>query len=165
MSNRIVLILGWVSGAIAVLAGCGPGVADFTRDLGGGYALVSTGPLQRYILAGEDYAVRNLVVDVDHDGEFIVSIRLAVREYQCEPGPTLTELITPEVEYWVIDKRKDRVYGPLSRADYGRLGLEMGFSDDLQLDEGRISEYLALAKQLNREARIKEGECRPFIPG
>lgn len=162
MMNRGALILSWISGATAVLLGCGPGVADFSRELGDGYSYVSTGPLQKYILAGGDFAVPNLVVDVDHDNDFIVAMRLVVEEYECEPGPTLTEIVTPEVEYWIIEKGKSRVLGPLAPADFNRLGRQLGLSEDLQLDEGQPREYLALAKQLNQEARVEAGECRPF---
>lgn len=150
---------------VPLVLGCGPGVADFTRDLGNGYSYVSADPLQKYVLAGNDYAVPNLVVDVAYDENFIVALRLVVQEYECEPGPILTEIVTPQIEYWIVEKKAERISGPLSRSDFEQRRHQLRLSDDLSLDEGKTQKYLARAKQLDRERRIRSGGCRPLASG
>ena len=152
----------WV--ALFALA-CGPGVADFTRDLGDGYSFVSTGPFQKYVLFGDDYAVRNLVVDLAHDDRFIVGLRLVAEEYECQPGPTLSTMITPAVEYWLVEKSSGEVHGPLSRRAFDEERERLGVPAGLQLDSTRAQESLARFSNPSLESKVESGVCRPFDSG
>ena len=146
------------------LIGCGPGVADFSQDLGDGYSFVSAGPLQKYILLGGEYAVRNVVADFDYDEMAIIAVRLVVEEYECDPGPTLTEVVTENVEFWVIDKSERVSVGPMSLEEFQSRRQALGVVPGLRLDHSKVHEILERAKRFNRRERVESGECRPFTP-
>lgn len=139
---------------------CGPGVADFTKQLGAGYEFASAGPLQKFITGPQGVAVGNLVVDYDYDERFVIALRLIAVGYECEPGPHLTELITSNHEYWLVDKHERRVLGPYDRDTFEETRVRIGVPDELDLDLTAQDRFLARARQTGREELVRSSACR-----
>lgn len=137
----------------------GPGMMDYTERLGSGYKYVSDNSLSKWIMRSGQPVIDILVIDHQYDGDFIVALRLKTILYKCEPGPFLTDKLTNELEYWLIDKANDKVFMAKDAEEFARLRKEHKVPDHLKLDPGQKEYFLKSYHELKRDELIRDDRC------
>ncbi len=108
---------------LMALAGCGPGIADYSSRIGNTeYYFTHNDSANRYIWRklvkdGQDVIIDKKVIDFKFDDEYIVAVRQVARSYNCEERTIATELLY-QYEYWVIDLNAQSVIGPMDEMHY-----------------------------------------------
>ncbi len=109
----------------------GPGAADYDYRLAGDYELQRSATRYIYILrmpsrpSGSKMVVPETVTGIAWDSDFI----LASRENRESSGASESP------DYWVIDVKSEKVYGPLSESEFAEKRKTLRVSEKLKLKD------------------------------
>ncbi|RYF22817.1 MAG: DUF3997 domain-containing protein [Flavobacteriales bacterium] len=102
--------------------------SDYMDDLGDGYALVSESNANQYITGPDDMGkglIPCTVEQINTDSLFIIAS-------QRENPDCSDEMLSGKQGYWIIDKKKKKIYGPLDSAGFEKKKLELKVSLSLR---------------------------------
>ncbi|MFC5283653.1 DUF3997 domain-containing protein [Pedobacter alpinus] len=111
------------------LASCS--VSDYTEDLGNEYSLVSESKTIQFITGPNDSTFTGLVpctVESFASDDFYI-----IAKQRNNPGCSNLDLSSLSINYWIIDKKREKVYGPLDSLSFNRMRKGMSISNSLKL--------------------------------
>jgi len=115
------------------LYGCntyfGPGMADFSYKLSGDYSLAKAG--NGRIWSNNKQIVTDDVTEISWDEDFI----LAKQE-------VLTKQQNKNINYWIINVKENKTYGPLNEEEFNNKRKELNVNDELKLEKREKYKYL-----------------------
>jgi len=131
MVKKYVLALSFII-LSCILYGCGyfgPGMADFDYHLSGSYHLYKAGEAKIWTCYGSSkQIVEGNITGIAWDDDFILA-------EQIKDG---------KKNYWIIDVKNNKIYGPLSEPDFNAKGKELKTNSKLKLE--KPEKYKSLEK-------------------
>jgi hypothetical protein len=114
---------------ILILSGCGPGVSDFTEDLGNGYKYHRNSPLDRFIAPNmwndQTPIIPSKVVEFEKHGDYVLAKREIV-----EIGSSGSRAGSGRFDFWILNTATPSASGPLSKNTF------VWLLEDLELSIG-----------------------------
>ena len=107
---------------LMVLSGCGylgPGNADFNYELSGKYELVHSPVTAIWSNTGVGKAVEEEVIGIAWNNDFILA----------------EQKINNNSNYWIIDVKNNKIYGPLNTASFDTKRSELKIDQTLKLEK------------------------------
>ncbi len=121
MRKKLLLIFLILS--FAVLYGCGgyfgPGMADYSYKLSGDYKLFKAGSADIWSSDGMVQIIEGDIVGISWDDSFILAKQSKDKA----------------INYWIIDVKSDKKYGPLSENDFESKKKELEVNNKLVLEK------------------------------
>ena len=122
----------------------GPGVSDFSAELCGDYSIFRSSAHQIVILhRSYQYAapiIPTKVVEVGHDNRFVIAKRNALeRRSPDNPNDTYMQPTHDIFDYWILDTRIPKVYGPLTQEEFTQKRQELDVPDNVVMKD--VYEY------------------------
>lgn len=116
---------------LLVLNSCGAGISDEVDDLGDGYQLVLEGGDQSFLI-GKHY-IPPTILTYSNTDDFIIAIQqpklpqniIDAVDYNYANG-------NQEVYYWIIERKKHIIYGPLDVLEYRELRKQLNIPNDMK---------------------------------
>ena len=146
----------------SLLVSCGPGLNDDVVSLGGGYFYRREGLDDKYIYYHQSNERKDIypkVVSYAYDSTFILVAQTPMKGYGRSSlasllnrgqanfdellnkadslianDPYYVEIYSSSINYWIVDKETDKLYGPYSLEKYQAKRNELNIPDDLKLD-------------------------------
>jgi hypothetical protein len=111
----------------------GPGTADFSAHLAGGYSVHRTSS-QHVIIAPEAWndgtpIIPTIVVECATDGRFI----LAKRRDAGLSDAGMNAAASAVEDFWILDTKQEEVHGPLTEGLFQRLRLSLAVAESVHL--------------------------------
>jgi hypothetical protein len=130
---------------IASMTGCqpvafGPGLQDFSAALPNGYFIYRTSAHQ-IMIAPQSWnpdtpVIPTKVVELDHDNQFIIAKQqLLERRNPNNPNDTYEQPKPHAFQYWILDSRLPKVYGPFSHDEFTTERSRLAVPAKLQLHD------------------------------
>lgn len=122
MKNKIYLMM-------LILSSCS--MSDYTEDLGNGYLLVSESNTMQFIAGPNDTTFTGVVpctVESYASDDFHVIAR-----QKDNPDCSRGDLTSLANNYWIIDKKSEKVYGPLDSLSFNNMKEDLSVSSSLKL--------------------------------
>ena len=122
----------------------GPGVQDFHAKLCGDYSIYRSSAYHIMISPGSYNDtiphIPTKVVEVGHDNRFIIAKRNELeRRSPNNPNDTYMQP-TPDIfDYWILDTKIPKVYGPLTQEEFVQKRQELGVPDNVVMKD--VYEY------------------------
>lgn len=129
MKKRNISILISILVCSMVLSGCGylgPGNADFNYELSGKYELVHSPVTAIWSNTGVGKAVEEEVIGIAWNNDFILA----------------EQKINNNSNYWIIDVKNNKIYGPLNTASFDTKRGELKIDQTLKLEKPEKYKYL-----------------------
>jgi hypothetical protein len=102
---------------ILILSGCGPGISDFSEDIGNGYKFHRNSPMDKFIAPDrwnkQTPIIPTKVVEFEIHGDFVLAKREIV-----EIGPSGSRVGSGRFDYWVLNTATPNVTGPLPKEKF-----------------------------------------------
>ena len=136
---------GWFAMAALLLAGCsdwmiGPGMADFSAELCGGYSVWRTSAHQITIHRNDSAPrIPAKVCELGHDHRFIIAKQNHLKLRSLDPQDGYMEPDPGVFSYWILDTDGPTAYGPLTQAEFLQKRQELGVPDSITLKD--VYEY------------------------
>ena len=122
---------------LMVLSGCGylgPGNADFHYDLSGKYKLFHSQGNFIFMEGGTEVAVDLEVIGIAWNDDFILA----------------EQKINNTSNYWIIDVKNNKIYGPLNTASFDTKRSELKIDQTLKLEKPEKYKYLDPSIKANK---------------
>lgn len=160
-----------ISGVVLSLAGMvllflvvslffgGPAISDHTDSLGDGYTYFSANSLDKTIMHSGQSVIGNLVIDYQSDDNFIVALRLKAISYECARRQTAFYRYTNDLEYWLIDKSKNKQFVTKDAVEFARLRNENIVPESLKVNLKEKEYFLKKIDKLNEHGQIHDDDC------
>ena len=147
---------------IFFLAGCGPGVSDYSEKIGKtGLLFIDDGPLNRGIFKessddGWEALIESSVLFYRVYGKYVVGVRQVVNHYVCDSTRSDVE-VTDRIEYFAIEVDKDsHHYGVQT---FGTILEFSVFMEGVELRE-QVSDYINASEFQEKMLPVSLlGEC------
>lgn len=129
---------------LVLLTGCdmavGPGLADFSRKIAGDYCIYRTSAHQIMIApesgSDETLMIPTKVVECDFDSRFIIARRQELqRRSPNDPNDTYMEPVPGKYDYWILDAKTPKVYGPFTLEQFTLRRQSLGVPEKLILKD------------------------------
>lgn len=119
--------------SLTFLFSCSYSSSDYTNDLGGGYTFVSESNANQLISGPGDTTWKG-VIPCTVEAYAYDDLHVIVRQ---RDNPRCLEAGTDRlpVVYWIIDKKKKMIYGPLDSLSFKSKRHELGVSVSLNLEK------------------------------
>ena len=137
----------------------GPGISDHTDSLGDGYTYFSANSLDKTIMRSGQPVIGNLVVDYQSDDNFIVALRLKAIGYECGRRQTAFYRYTNDLEYWLIDKSKNKQFVTKDAAEFAKLRKENDVPESLKVDSNEKEYFLKQIDKMNKRMPVRDDDC------
>ncbi len=125
---------------LALVQGVGPGVQDFVAHIAGDYSILRSSAHQIQIASNSRIdstpIIPTKVIECDTDGRFVIAKRQGLkRRSPNNPDDTYEEPDPQVFDYWILDTRTPRVYGPLTFEQFTAKKKELALSPSLRLKD------------------------------
>ncbi len=143
MNIKLLPLLILILASMLLLLGCfGPGAADYSIDLPGGYHLVKTSAHNVMITPNKDYNssvdlfIAAKVVEIDFDDRYIIAKRYELVKDPTKPVDNTYEIPDEtKVTYYILDTLTPEIFETYSEAEFKQLRSELSIPKSLELKD------------------------------
>ncbi len=105
--------------------------SDLEKDLPGNYQYIDEGGDYKYIDGGKkNIHIHATIIGYEYNNNFIIMIQKPIKICPCSVDTTFADSLL----FWIIDIKKDSVYGGLKTNEYFRIRKELSIPENLKVN-------------------------------